>query len=110
MDLVARLAATTTGPVLHLSGEIDLATLPVLRDHLHRAVVDHPATVVVVDLDGVTALDDAGLGIVMGAAARAREGRGDLEVVCTNERLRERFALTGLDRAITVRSGAPERG
>jgi len=105
MELVARLVTHGARPVLHCSGEIDLATLPLLRDQLHRAVVDHPGITLDLDLDGVTALDDTGLGIVMGAAARAREAGGDLQVICSNERLRERLAITGLDRAITVRSG-----
>jgi anti-sigma B factor antagonist len=59
---------------------------------------------VFVDLDGVTALDDTGLGMLLGAAGRAREAGGQLVVVCTNERLLHRFALTGLDRAVTVQS------
>ncbi|MEI8239689.1 MAG: STAS domain-containing protein [Actinomycetota bacterium] len=109
MELVARLVMLDGQPVLHVSGEIDLATLPVFRDHLLRAVVEQPGATLVVDLDGVTALDDSGLGILLGAAARARETGGEVVVVCSHARLRERFALTRLDRAITVRSGLAER-
>jgi anti-anti-sigma factor len=102
MDLVCRLQLLGNLPVLHLSGEIDLSTLPLLRDHLIRAVGEHPGGVLFVDVDGVSALDDAGLGMLLGAAARAREAGGDLIVVCTDTRLRDRFALTGLDRAVAV--------
>jgi len=105
MELVAHLATNGAHPVLHVSGEIDMATIPLLRDHLHRAVLEHPGATVVLDLDGVTALDDTGLGTIMGAAARARETGGELIIVCSNERLRERLTLTHLDRAVTVRSG-----
>jgi anti-sigma B factor antagonist len=104
MDLVCRLTTLGPRPVLHVSGEVDLATAPLLRDQLARAVSLHPACTITVDLDGVTALDDTGLGVLMGAAGRAREHGGDVDLVCTNERLRARLAVTGLDRAITVRN------
>lgn len=102
MELVCSLADIGTLHVLQVSGEIDLATLPYFADHLVRAVTMHPGDTVFVDLDGVTALDDTGLGMLLGAAGRARERSGDLVVVCNNERLRARFALTGLDRAVRV--------
>jgi len=102
MDLVCRLTTLAGTPVLHLSGEIDLSTLPLLHDRLLRAVADHHGATVFVDLDGVTALDDAGLGALLGAAGRAREQGGDVALVCTNQRLLARFALTRLDHALHV--------
>jgi anti-anti-sigma factor len=89
-------------PVLAVNGTVDVATVPALRDALLRLVADRPGGRVVVDLDGVTALDDTGLGVLLGVAGRAREAGGDLVVVCAGERLRRRFAVTGLDRAVEV--------
>lgn len=89
--------------MLTLSGEVDLATVPVLRNALVRLVGDAPGVTVAVDLDGVTVLDDTGLGLLLGAAGRAREHGGDLVVVCTTSRLLERFERSGLARAIEVR-------
>lgn len=102
MELHLRVDATGPLPVLVVDGEIDLATLPRLRNALARLVVDHPGVRVVADLTAVSALDDSGLGILMGAAAHARGNGGDLAVVCATARLCDRLALTGLDRAITV--------
>ena len=62
-------------------------------------LADHAGRTVAVDLDGVDALDDTGLGVLLGAAGRARQAGGDLVVVCASEHLRARFTLTGLDRA-----------
>ncbi len=90
-------------PTLHVAGEVDLATVPELRDAAHRLVMDAPGRTVAVDLDGVTVLDDTGLGILLGTAGRARDHGGDLVVVCTSDRLREWFAVSGLARAIEVR-------
>lgn len=97
------LVASTT--VVAVTGSIDLATVPALRDALLAAVADHPGERVAVDLDEVDVLDDTGLGILLGVAARARRHGGDLVIVCANPRLRQRFSLTGLDRAITVTTG-----
>lgn len=107
MELACRATELAGRPLLHVQGEVDLATLPAFRDHLTRLVAGHPGATVFVDLDGTTALDDAGIGMLLGAAGRARLGGGDLEVVCTDSRLLERFSVTGLDRAVTVRAAVP---
>lgn len=103
LRLVRRVTAGGV-PVLEVTGEVDLATVPGFRDALHRLVVDHRRAVVAVDLDGVLAIDDTGLGLLLGSAARARESGGDLLLICTEGRLRRRLAATGLDRALEVRS------
>ncbi len=102
MDLVCRHTVVAGLPAVSASGEIDLATVGVLRDALVKLISTHHGARVVLDLDGVTVLDDTGLGIVLGAAGRAREQGGDLVVVAASERLRQRFASTGLDRAVEV--------
>lgn len=88
--------------VIALSGIADLSTTPVLHDGLRRVSSDNPGITLLVDIDGLIALDDAALGLLLGAAARAREAGGELELVCTNERLLRRLAVTRLDRALTV--------
>ena len=90
--------------VVAVDGIVDLAAVGVLHDDLARAVRQHPAVTLLVDLDAVTVLDDAGLGVLLGAAAAARSAGGDLEVVCTRAALGERLALTGFDRAVRVRT------
>ncbi len=103
MELVCSLGLVGTSPMLQVSGEIDLATLPYFRDQLLRAISLHDGATLFVDLDGVTALDDTGLGMLLGTAGRAREQGGDLVIVSNNERLLERFELTRLNRALEVR-------
>jgi anti-anti-sigma factor len=103
VDLTCRLTSVGDDPVLSVSGEIDLSSVPGLRNSLVRAIDENRGRTVTVDLDGVSALDDAGLGVLLGAAGRAREGGGDVVLVSTSERLRARFDVTGLSRAIDVR-------
>ena len=89
--------------VISLSGEVDMATIPLLHDALTKALAHHPGRMLVIDLDGVTVLDDIGLGVLMGAAGSARQAGADLVVVCNNMRLRERLDRTGFSRAVDVR-------
>ncbi|MET0324567.1 MAG: anti-sigma factor antagonist [Ilumatobacteraceae bacterium] len=105
MDLRTRIDVVGSVAVLALSGSVDLATLPRLQDGLLRLAREHPGKRLVVDLDGVDVLDDTALGVLLGAAGRARESGGELTVVCASERLRQRFAVTGLDRAVDVVGG-----
>ena len=108
MQLVGTVALVGSVPVLSLTGPVDLATVADLRDLLLRLISDYAGRAVLVDLDGVDALDDVGLRVLLGAAGRARQIGGDLGVVCANEQLRKRFAFTGLDRAIAVTATVSE--
>jgi anti-sigma B factor antagonist len=94
--------------VISLSGEVDLSTIPSLHDALSKALAHHPGRLIVIDLDGVTVLEDTGLGILLGAAGSARQTGADLIVVCNNMRLRERLDRTGFSRAIEVRDRRTE--
>jgi anti-anti-sigma factor len=105
MDLRARFDMVGSTPVLTLEGLIDLASVPALQDHLTRLVLQHPGVVVAVDLDGVLSIDDCGLGLLLGAAGRARRHHGDLVVVTGSERHLERFDATRFDRAVQVHAG-----
>jgi anti-sigma B factor antagonist len=102
MDLVLRAFEHDGVPVLTLGGEMDLATLPRLRMHLSRLAADHPGTTVLVDLDGVTAIDDTGLGALVGGLSRAVATGGDLQLVCSSERLLEQLRTCRLDRVFEI--------
>ncbi len=87
--------------VVELDGDADLGALPTLHQLLTRAV-DRATSVVVVDLDGLTVLDDAALGLVIGAAAAARRRCVELRLICTEPRRRARLADTRLDQIVPV--------
>lgn len=89
--------------VIRIEGLIDLSSVGMLHMDLANAVRRAPGASVFVDLDGVRSIDDAGLGILLGAAAAARDGGGDLTLVCADDALRARLARTRVDRAVDVR-------
>ncbi len=90
--------------VVAVDGMVDLASVGRLHDDLARVIRQHPGARLIVDLDAVSVLDDAGLGVLLGAAASSREGGGDLDIVCTRPTLRERLRRTRFDQAVDVRS------
>ena len=90
--------------VVSVEGPVDLASVGHLHNELLRVIRQHPGQVLVVDVDGISVLDDSGLGVLLGAAASAREGGGDLEIVCARPALRDRLDRTRFDRAVAVRA------
>lgn len=101
-----RAALSTVGDavVVAVDGVVDLAGVGALHGDLTQAIRRHPGVTLIVDLDGVESIDDAGLGVLMGAAAAARSAGGDLQVVCNRAALRARLESTRFDRAVDVRT------
>ncbi len=97
MDLTLHTHVVDGVPVVVVHGEVDLATVPRLRDGIHRALTDGQGGPVIVDLDGVTVFDDVGLGVLLGARRAARARGGDVVVVAGSSRLRTLLAETGVD-------------
>lgn len=89
--------------VLGLSGEVDLSTIPRLADALTR-VLARTNDRVAIDLDGATVLDDAALGILLGAASRLSLAGGELSLIVTNEKIRALLESTRLDEIVSVHS------
>ena len=89
--------------VLALDGTADLAALPLVHAACQRLLRGvEPGTSIAIDLDGVDVLDDAALGLLLGAASTARSNGATLRVVCSDDRLRRRLANTRFDLAVDV--------
>jgi anti-sigma B factor antagonist len=87
--------------VLAVSGEVDVATVPRLREQLH-ALVASGTPRIVVNLDAVDFLDSTGLGVLVGALKRVRNNGGELALVCTSPRIRKVFEVTGLTKVFSL--------
>jgi anti-sigma B factor antagonist len=86
--------------LVSVAGELDIATAPELRDCLVPLLADHPT--LVIDLDRVSFCDATGLGVLVGAANRARANRARLHLVCSGPNIRRLFDLTGLARRLPL--------
>jgi anti-sigma B factor antagonist len=94
--------------VLSVGGEVDLASVPRLRDRLVRLTTEHPGRPAIVDLDGVTFVDSAGLGVLVGGQRRARAHGGELHLVISQPRLLDVFTSTHLDAVFPIHATLSE--
>lgn len=103
MDQEFQIEESTSGglPVVAVSGEIDVATAPQLRECLHRVIAEGSSTIVL-DILGVTFLDSTALGVLVGALKRCRELGGELHVVVADPRIVKIFEITGLTNVFTI--------
>lgn len=109
MDLTFEISDRTIGavPVAAVTGEIDVATAPALRERLQQ-LVGESAPTVVVDLSGVSFLDSTALGVLVGAHKRCREAGGQLRLVITEPRILKVFEITGLTEIFPIYETADE--
>jgi anti-sigma B factor antagonist len=84
--------------VVQPKGEIDMVNAPLLR----AALVDIDRPYVVVDLSEVEFIDSTGLGVLVGAGARARNRGGEVRIVCPRRGIRKVFDITGLDTVFEI--------
>lgn len=101
MDLGLDVTERDGAAVLAVSGEVDVATVPRLREQLH-GLVAQGTNRIIVDLDGVDFLDSTGLGVLVGALKRVRSNDGELALVCTQPRIRKVFEVTGLTKVFSL--------
>lgn len=85
--------------LIRLSGSLDVATSPLLKDALARAA--QPSDVIV-DLTQVDFLDSTGLGALMGAHRRAIERGGHLGLIVHEGPISRLLTITGLSRVFAV--------
>jgi anti-anti-sigma factor len=92
----------STAPlVVGVSGEIDIASAPKLREELLGALRRHGARLAL-DLGGVTFMDCAGVNALLSARRHARLEGGWVRVARASRRARHTLMLTGLHREFAL--------
>jgi anti-sigma B factor antagonist len=90
-----------SGLALSVSGELDIATAPAVRERL-GAAVDSGATSIVVDLRKVTFMDSIGLAAIVHARSRLRAGGRLALVVARDSYTQLVLEITGMPRALAI--------
>lgn len=90
------------GTLVALAGELDLHRVPALADALQAATGR-----VVVDLQEVTFLDSATLALLVREHRRLQAAGQELAVLVGERTPMTAFAITGIDRILTIRSAEP---
>ena len=93
--------------IVTLSGEIDIARVPVLREQL-LGLLRPGASRLVVDLSGVTFCDASGLAVLVGAARRAGLLGGFLRLAAPAPLISTVLRLTGLDSRFEIFAAVPD--
>lgn len=96
-------------PIVHVVGDVDLHSAPILRDRL-TALAGDPGAQVTVDLSESTFLDSMALGVLLGAKKRLADVGGELELVVSTPEIRRVFEITMLDRVFEIHSSRAEAG
>ena len=87
---------TTPSVTLRLSGELDTATAPGLRDQIVE-LISEGRTQLVFDCTSLDFIDSTGLGVLIGARARALAANGSVALLGVSPALRRLLVVTGID-------------
>jgi anti-anti-sigma factor len=93
--------------IVTISGELDIASVPVLREQLLGLLRPH-ASRIVIDLSGVTFCDASGLAMLVGASRRAGQLDGVLRLAAPPPLVATLLRLTGLDLRFEIFATVPE--
>jgi anti-sigma B factor antagonist len=88
--------------VLSISGELDLATAPLLQEHLLEAAQANVSEVVV-DLKHSTYMDSVGLGVLVSAHKRLATSGGELIIRSSPSRSLNLFEAAGLSSYLNIK-------
>jgi anti-sigma B factor antagonist len=87
--------------VVALGGELDLYATPTVRQHLN-ALIKSRRRRLLVDLSDVTFIDSTAVGLLVGAARRARDANGSLDLICDNPRILGTLDFIGVEHFFIV--------
>jgi len=87
--------------VVHVSGEVDVYTAPMLREEL-AALIDAEHANLVVDLAEVSFMDSTGLGVLVGALKKIKTLGGELRLVIDQEKVLKVFRITALTQVFPI--------
>jgi anti-sigma B factor antagonist len=90
-------------PVVTLTGEVDLAVAPSLRQQLDDLIAQGHTTIVV-DLLDATFLDSTALGVLVGTLEECRASGGELHLLITEPRIIKVLEITGLTDTFPIHS------
>ncbi|WP_083661208.1 anti-sigma factor antagonist [Actinophytocola xanthii] len=95
--------------VVSVGGELDLATVPVLRERLEGVTeASPPPSPLVVDLSGLTFIGSAGLALLVELNNQCLERGGQLALVATGTVVPRAIQVTALDEVFSMHGSLDE--
>jgi len=93
--------------VVAISGQVDLATAPALKERMLQLVTDGQEHLVC-DLTSTEFLDSTALGALVSVLKRLKVKGGEMRLVCTSPSILKVFDITGLDRVFPIHASLDE--
>ena len=84
------------------AGDLDLATAPLVADHMEALAASGDVAHVVVDLEDVTFFDSTGVALLLGSWRRAQREGWELTIINTPPGARSVLELCGLLRLLPL--------
>jgi len=92
---------------VRIQGYLDSSTFPQLQEHLDN-LLQQGTNYYLLDLEDLTYISSAGLGVLMGILREVREKKGDLKIISMSEKIERVFSLLGFSRLMKVYSSEQE--
>lgn len=99
MDLKWRIKLWGEATLVEVEGEVDLHSAPLLKEALLEVGSAQSARIAL-DLSGVSFLDSTGIGALVGAYKKTREGEGQIAFFGARPRVKRVFQIAGLWNAL----------
>jgi anti-sigma B factor antagonist len=106
VDLSITITESGNTRTVRLEGTCDLATAPDLRNAM-QSLVPPEVQDLVVDVSALEFIDSTGLGVILGAMRRLREGGGALRIAGAAGTVRRVLEITDLDKVIPLVDAEP---
>lgn len=90
--------------VFYISGELDHHSVKDIREEIDCELIDSRPKKVVLDLEGVTFTDSAGLGLILGRYTRIKEYGGNVRLTGVSDEFMKILRLAGTERLIRIES------
>jgi anti-sigma B factor antagonist len=90
-----------------IKGYLDSSTFPQLQEHLDN-LLREGNHYYLLDLENLTYISSAGLGVLMGILREVREKQGDLKIINMSDKIERVFSLLGFSRLMKVYSSEEE--
>lgn len=93
--------ASPSRVILHIAGEVDMLTVPLLRQAALEQLEAH-ITELVFDLGGVSFIGSLGLGALVELSQTAKDAGISLRLISDNRQVLRPLSVTGLDQVLPV--------
>jgi anti-sigma B factor antagonist len=100
-ELIISEENTEHGPVVLVSGEIDIYTAQQFRDKLYH-VVESSEKDVTIDCSKLNYIDSTGLGIFVGALKKSKLNGRNIYIINIRDNIKKLFVITGLDKLFII--------